>query len=1184
MMVRNYGKFLMLFSVATLVASPVTQQTVTLVSNSYQNATVHADTVASTITTATSAQATGAGFTQLKKTTSLLSYFGLSSSDVASDGKSLTTGVFAPGGSVVNDGSTQKQSGYVDPNKVAAATLFKALMTESNDKAGKSLLGSVRSDGSIVTYANVTLNDMQNLSKFSIADTVRPVATKIEGATAAPFYNITFPTTYAGQPNGNGVTEAINQLGSGFWGVYDDKAWSSVPEKPQWGNYGNGNIAAIAALAHAATNITQLDLSGINARFNGYSNYASAVYQQFDTSQATYKNLQVLRLANNNGGDQLSSGQSWDILGKNGPASNLTTIDLSGNQMGNFNSGATVLFSAMPKLQNFNIGYNPKIDAWPTELKDVSTSSSLIKNLQSLITDYTGYKEVPDWAIQASKQGLLVLSMLGNPLKISSDDVQLLKNPSSIEYMNLTGNTTNDTAGGYSTKIMYVDNSTASAVQTVNNILSNPVSQMLIANDPDGELATQVKNLTNEIARKAKVSEEAADYQKLLQSADLIGSGNASVAVDVTLTTLSIDGQTYNVKVPYTTDEARLASDFNADGTEKTDAQKKADDDKLATMLHQDAVKLLPEQVPAIKTALDSGQISQNELDNNTTVSNYVAPLTQEELMQYYAKHSDDVDQATGKTYGEIATSMKEKIQANPDSAFTTVQYLDLPAAPQASTSVDTYYQAATANVQTQLTNLSTSTDYTITQLSSVKDALAKAGADTSDIDASIAKLKDTKNTVESIIQGAAINGSTSDYFYARSQTLLATNEVATTTATAVDQVHESVTENKDALEEAGFDTSALTESVMDKADKLIDAAVNGKTFTQEMADAVKNGPTAFVDGTEIQGLVKPDTITDLLNNITALEKQTDSSGKAFLQSSTVTQLVTDLSNLGQVVLNTVTKDKAADLAAETVAKVTGKDIADVKTDAKEIASAIKDNNMGTVDTSGTVDTTSVDKVVNVSQSQNGNKTAVVDDPKPDDSSTKPDEPTTKPYDSATKPDDSATKPGDSTSDNQPEATLQTAIIDTMKGATAKIGDNNLTSGTGKFGISLTDARKIRSNITIGAQMTKPFTYSDGNVMKSAKVMLGSNETAGTSIKATDFYDLFSGTTTKNGVVMQKALTLDATDATGQQVASGTPDNGDQFDVFFDHMYVSDSDASEMQIGSATAEVTWTISSGVANN
>ncbi|SJX67733.1 Phage tail fiber protein [Weissella confusa] len=1175
MMVRNYGKFLMLFSVATLVASPVTQQTMTLVSDSYQNATVHADTVASTIKSGSQSK-TGATYTQLKQTTSLLSYFGLSSSDITSDGKSLTTGVFAPGGSVINDGSTQANAG-VDKNKVAAATLFKALMTESNDKAGKSLLGSVRSDGSIVTYANVTLNDMQNLSKFSIADTVRPVATKIEGATAAPFYNITFPTTYAGQPNGNGVTEAINQLGSGFWGVYDDTAWSSVPERPQWGNYGSGNIAAIAALAHAATNITQLDLSGINARFNGYSNYASAVYQQFDTSQATYKNLQVLRLANNNGGDQLSSGQSWDILGKNGPASNLTTIDLSGNQMGNFNSGATVLFSAMPKLQNFNIGYNPKIDSWPQELSDAGTSGSLIKNLQSLITDYTGYQEVPKWAIQASKQGLLVLSMLGNPLTINSEDVQLLKNPSSIEYMNLTGNTTKDEPGGYSTKIMYVDNSTASAVQTVNNILSNPVSQMLIANDPDGELATQVKNLTNEIARKAKVSEEAADYQKLLQSADLIGSGNASVAVDVTLTTLSINGQTYNVKVPYTTDEARLASDFNADGTEKTDAQKKTDDDKLAAMLHQDAVKLLPEQVPAIKTALDSGQISQNELDNNTTVSNYVAPLTQEELMQYYAKHSDDVDQATGKTYGEIATSMKEKIQANPDSAFTTVQYLDLPAAPQASTSVDTYYQAATANVQTQLTNLSTSTDYTITQLSSVKDALAKAGADTSDIDASIAKLKDTKNTVESIIQGAAINGSTYDYFYARSQTLLATNEVATTTATAVDQVHESVTENKDALEEAGFDTSALTESVMDKADKLIDAAVNGKTFTQEMADAVKNGPTAFVDGTEIQGLVKPDTITDLLDNITALEKQTDSSGKAFLQSSTVTQLVTDLSNLGQVVLNTVTKDKAADLAAETVAKVTGKDIADVKTDAKEIASAIKDNNMGTVDTSGTVDTTTVDKVVNVSQSQNGNKTAVVDDPKPDDSTTKPD-------DSTTKPDDSATKPGDSTSDNQPEATLQTAIIDTMKGATAKIGDNNLTSGTGKFGISLTDARKIRSNITIGAQMTKPFTYSDGNVMKSAKVMLGSNETAGTSIKATDFYDLFSGTTTKNGVVMQKALTLDATDATGQQVASGTPDNGDQFDVFFDHMYVSDSDASEMQIGSATAEVTWTISSGVANN
>lgn len=560
-------------------------------------------------------------------------------------------------------------------------------------------------------------------------------------------------------------------------------------------------------------------------------------------------------------------------------------------------------------------------------------------------------------------------------------------------------------------------------------------------------------------------------------------------------------------------------------------------------------------------------------------MSNYVAPLTQEELMQYYAKHSDNVDQATGKTYGEIATAMKEKIQSNPDSAFSTVQYLDLPAAPQASTSVDTYYQAATANVQTQLTNLSTSTDYTITQLSSVKDALAKAGADTSDIDASIAKLKNTKNTVESIIQGAAINGSTSDYFYARSQTLLATNEVATTTATAVDQVHETVVENKDALETAGFDTSALTESIMDKADKLIDAAVNGKSFTQEMADAVKKGPAASVNGTPILGLVKPDTITDLLNNIGALEKSTDPAGKAILQSSTVTQLVTDLSNLGQVVLNTVTKDKAADLAAQTVAQATGKDISEVTTDTKQIADAIKNNDMGTVDTSGTVDTTTVDKIVNTSQSQNGNKTAVVDEPKPDDSSTKPD-------DSTTKPNDSATKPGDSTSDNQPEATLQTAIIDTMKGATAKIGDTKLQSGTGEFGLSITDSRKTRSNITIGAQLSKPFTYDDGTVMKNAKVMLGSSKTVTDAIKATDFDNLFGGETTTNGVTQQNALTLATNEGTtGQtQVAMGTPSDDKPFEISFDHMYVSDSDPSEMKVGSATATVTWTVSNGVANN
>lgn len=1173
------------------------------------------------ITSGTSSDGTGAAFSQLKATTPLLQFFGLSASDVASDGKSLKTGVFAPGGSVTNDGSTQANAG-VDKNKVAAATLFKALMTQSQVQDGSTLLGSKRADGTTVTYENVTLQDMQSLSKFSIADTLKPVGTKIDGATTAPFYNITFPDTIGGKPNGNGVTEAINQIGAGFWGVYSDTAWSTTPEQPQWGNYGSGNISAIAALAHAASNIKQLDLSGINARFSGYSNYSAATFKSFDTSSKTFPNLMVLRLADNNGGDTLSSGETWDILGKNGAMSKLTTIDLSGNGMGNFNSGSTTLFSAMPNMQNFNIGYNPKINAWPQELGTGTNSANLVKNLSSLITDYTGYTDVPDWAIAASKQGLLVLSMVGNPLKITPDDIELLKHPSTVDYLNLTGNTTQDTDNGYSTKVMYIDNSTAGAVDVLNNIMSNPVSQMLIANDPTGPLATQVKQLQATVAKNAEQTKQANDYQKLLASAELIGKQEANVNVDVTLTTLNINGKTYTVNVKYTDDDAKLASTLG-----KTDEQIKADQVTLEKKLHDEAVANLPDQVPAIKEAIASGQLTQDTLDKQTVVSDYVAPLNKEQLMQYYDKYPDTVD-ASGKTFKELATGIQNEIADDPSAAYSRVDYASLPSAPQAAASVDSYYEKATATVTTQLTNLSTTTDYTVKQLTAVQDALKEAGADQSQIDAiqeNIDSLNKSKSQIDTILNASTTSGSSSDFFYTRSQSAESTAVISNTTAEAVQNVSNAVADNKDALEQAGFDTSALLTGVMGQAQGLVNAAVNGKTFTKDMADAIMNGGTngtyTAPDGTPVTGLKKPESVADILGNLKAFEKATNADGKAVLPASDISQLENDLSNLGQNILNTVTQDKATDLAKQTVADATGKSVDDVKSDANEIADALTDAGMGKVDADGTVDTSSNKDMVNNSQAQAGNDTAKspVDDDSDkqssssssetssdssssdtssdsssssdetnssssESSSEKTDTPSDKPSEGDdTKP--SGTTPGDNPSGGTPaDASPSLDVTSTMTAGSVAIGSTDMTSGKGAINVSLTDPRQNKDALTVSVRMTKPFTYDDGAKLQEGELWLGNDNAIGRTIQSSTFDNQFTGTTEpQDGFTQQKGLKITCDDTTqGVPVGSGKLTSAGTT-ISYDHAYLFDANVSELAVGTATATLTWSVSSGVAN-
>ena len=301
-----------------------------------------------------------------QQTNTLIGALGLQDTDFAADGLSLRTGVYEPGGHVVDDGKTPRDISDASPDKIAEATLLKAFMSESLVTDNQPLLGAKRADGTVITYRNVTVDDLKLLTKVSLADTVQPVMTTIVGAKEAPYDTMAFPTTLGEDKlNGNGVTEAVTRLGI-------------------------HGITLFIDLVQQATTVETIDLSGMMARVPQAEQQADALMQRLDFSSAAYPKLKVLRLANDANIDMMSDLSRWRQLFRTGQAKDLAEIDISGNGLTTIQDEVATDMVALHNLKTLNVGYNPSLTKLPTALRQTNLA------LDTRYTGITIQKRSPD--------------------------------------------------------------------------------------------------------------------------------------------------------------------------------------------------------------------------------------------------------------------------------------------------------------------------------------------------------------------------------------------------------------------------------------------------------------------------------------------------------------------------------------------------------------------------------------------------------------------------------------------------------------------------------------------------------------------------------------------------------------------------------------------------------------------
>lgn len=334
-----------------------------------------------------------------QQTDTLIGDLGLQDTDFAADGLSLRTGVYEPGGHVVDDGKTPRDISDASPDKIAEATLLKAFMSESLVADHHPLLGARRPDGTIITYQNVTVDDLKLLTQVSLADTVQPVMTTIAGAKKAPYDTMAFPTTLGEDKlNGNGVTEAVTRLGI-------------------------HGITPFIDLVQRATTVETIDLSGMMARVPQAEQQADALMQRLDFSSATHPNLKVLRLANDANANMMSTPSIWRQLFRAGQAKDLAEIDISGNGLTIIQDGVAADMVALPNLKTVNVGYNPSLTELPV---------TLLQTNLALDTRYTGITMQKHSSDESSSE------MISNKQKTSSIANQTTISPRSTTAVTRT--------------------------------------------------------------------------------------------------------------------------------------------------------------------------------------------------------------------------------------------------------------------------------------------------------------------------------------------------------------------------------------------------------------------------------------------------------------------------------------------------------------------------------------------------------------------------------------------------------------------------------------------------------------------------------------------------------------------------------------------------------------------------
>lgn len=423
----------------------------------------------------------------------------------------------------VNTNTTLKSWGLPEP-------FIKAILNQSMTFDGNALSSHVRDNtdgnGSEFTVDNITFGDLMYISKLDLSD----------------------------KKHDNGIYDYFQKTQSWQLSIYSADTWQNASSF-NWNN-GQQLFASFDAIIMSTTGQTSLDLSSWKSSKDSPANKNTQEDANWASSfgylnLANLPNLAELSVAYDDLGNQLFGGQDFQMFHND----SLTTLDISGNIMTSLggSSGSSKIVTGYPKLVNLNMSNMAVMNTFPPELNNAN--NDFAKRIQSLQIDNDNFTTLPSWITVAAQNGLIILTATGNQL--TSADSKLLQKPSSLEYLDLTGQ---DGASSGLLDSFFLDNSGTQAIQQYNKIMNDPEMQIWLANDPNGALAQQAQ------LQALALSQLQSQHPEL---ADLTTDDLNIASVKTPLTTSDLVDYIEKHK-----DETSVSTYYNADGT-PTDALKK---------------------------------------------------------------------------------------------------------------------------------------------------------------------------------------------------------------------------------------------------------------------------------------------------------------------------------------------------------------------------------------------------------------------------------------------------------------------------------------------------------------------------------------------------------------------------------------------------------------------------------
>lgn len=1099
-----------------------------------------------------------------------------SSSSTASTSSSTAGGSTGIGSDTApsGNGNNGTTSGLFDQS-----TLGVGKLQASNDPTAQLLPNGVKATDTLKgwglpdVFINAIINNSQTFDGHHLVDFGRTLAN-------VTFGDLMFITKLdlSDRNNTNGIQKWITQQPIYLMSVDNPDDWKTKT------TFGAGNrqyTAGLWAIIMATTTVTSVDISGWMPALKAEDSTWTRAFGNLDLRKLP--RLKQFSMAFNSIGNNAFSGELLPVFQN----ATLTTLDISGNLFTQLSgtSDAARISAGYPKLVNLNMSDMPYMNTFPTELK--GASSPLAKRLQSLNIDRDNFTELPAWITTAAQNGLIILTATGNNL--TKADTQLLKKPSTLEFMDLTGqDSTNNMMGSF-----YLDNSGTQAIAEYNKIINDPQMQIWLANDPTGPLASQMAAMREQIEKRQEYQAALNDYTLLLQGVEL-KANEMVVTVTVTVTTsIVINGQTYTVKIPF-------------------DATKDYDDPAVKAEVKTAALAQLKAEHPELVN------LTEKQLE----VSSIVQPLTNGELLDYFERHAHDVA-LTGENAVNTANAVA-KLSALDPKGIASYDYL--PAAPRPSdygSDIPSYYEMEGSVVNTMKENIVADAQITIAKIQQVQDVLQAAGDK-----AGVANLQNQIDNINEILKNIpkmADAATESDFFYVRSMTKAFDDASSIATTLAVEKTISQLADpaTKQILTQAAADGKIS----QDDANQMLAAGVD---LLQQAKDIIQNSADrGKFNQTEADKLKNGNSVSEIVANIKDAMTNIDDQGRSELAAATGNDLLTSIgaavtsgsTGFATDLVGAVTS-AVVESVAQAIAAATGVSVDEARdqikdkviTNAADVAAVLEANGAATLHADGSKDTSkTVGDMVNTGQGAitNGDSSA----PTKDNASTSapntdnPGKPTSEPGDAngSDSGDSSSATTNNGSNAGKPDkpthnflGAVFTGVTDSIQGVAHKISAKlyhkpvSLTGAPTATGIRVETAddapKSQRNNYRITAAMgpieVKNTATTDitANVAYPGVQLIMANSDDSLN-ELTDFRPLGNSTSNAQGFNQKNAVVL-GNDIATTDVAAGFADTDDgNAAINFNQVFLDFSATSKtIQAGDYQADIDWTITSGTSND